>query len=135
MWKYGWFFSSKSGRKLDLWLFGMTLSRSVNETQMRLSSWNRYKGNNFKNIFFAWQHACKIVILCSISMLRRSVFRLLLQILNHLVVVKTSELVLWYVFLSSTLLCTDMNVLLKQNRLMDMKLLEKICCQRICTDK
>jgi len=49
--------------------------------------------------------------------------------------VEIFKLVLWYVFLSSTLFCVGMNVLLEQNRPMDMKALEKICCQRNCTDK
>lgn len=52
MWKYGWFSSFKSGRKLELWLYRMTFSRTDNETQIRLSSCMKYKGMNFNLSFF-----------------------------------------------------------------------------------
>lgn len=58
--KYGWFFSIKSGRKLELWLYAMTFSRTDDETQIRLSSWIKYKGKNLKLLFFfTWQVDCK----------------------------------------------------------------------------
>lgn len=50
--KYGWFFSIKSGRKLELWLYAMTFSRTDDETQIRLSSWIKYEGKNLKLLFF-----------------------------------------------------------------------------------
>lgn len=51
MGKYGWFFTFKSGRKLELWLYGMTFCRTDNETQIRLSSCLKYKGKNLKLVF------------------------------------------------------------------------------------
>lgn len=117
--KYGWFFSIKSGRKLELWLYAMTFSRTDDETQIRLSSWIKYEGKNLKLLFF---------------------------FLRDKLTVKQKKNPLPY-FHAQKLCCQDliagtkphdcsqMSALFEQKRPIDMTVLEKICCQRSWREK